>query len=184
MGTEACGPTRYAVAPGAAHPALAHDGPIVLDCEPPEGWSECVAVAVFIAAPPERVFALMTDLEGLGRFFPGMEFRRLTEGPLMRGFEYEAREAGDEEWARYRIVAFEPGRRMAAEQVEGIFEGFRYDHRLLPVDGGTISQEVVDYELPFGLLDPLVDVVYVEGRIRRDLIRAHGLLRAAAESAR
>jgi ligand-binding SRPBCC domain-containing protein len=52
-------------------------------------------------------------------------------------------------------------------QVRGPFRSWRHTHRFLPVDGGTLLRDEVEYQAPGGPLAPLVDWLVVRPMLRR-----------------
>ena len=140
-------------------------------------------VSVAIQAPPERLYFFLTDIENLSDFFPGMEFRRETEGRLKAGDRYHTRRKGAKGWTAYRVLALEPNARMSAELAgrDWLFQALRYDHRFLPDGEQTISQERVDYTLRYGFFGRLLNRVIGRRLIGKQVLEAHLRLKEKAE---
>ncbi len=86
-------------------------------------------------APPERVWALWSDVERRPAWHPGLSWARL-DGPLATG----AAGAWKPERARpvrVRVAALEPGRRLLLEGTHGpaVARG-HYEHLVVPAPGG------------------------------------------------
>ena len=92
-----------------------------------------VRVEAEIAAPPERVFALLTDHEGFGRM-PGMVAKLLEEGSPERNGLGALRSLGGAGIAMHeRVTAWEPPRAYEYRVVGGTV---KLDHR-----GGRVEVE-------------------------------------------
>jgi ligand-binding SRPBCC domain-containing protein len=68
---------------------------------------------------------------------------------------------------RTRIVAWDPPHSFTDLQLRGPYRLWRHTHGFTPVEGGTRMEDLVQYELPFGLLGTLAHGLGV----RRDLER-------------
>lgn len=156
----------------------------VYACRPSKGFNHCIEVYVFIKATPEELYAYITDIENNSEYFPDSEFKRDRKGPLEIGEIYYSREVGEKEWTEYRIIALEKNRRMSGELIgkHPLLRRLRYDHRLIEVEGGTISTEKVEYSLRFGLLGKLLNFLYGKNMLKKILLQAHQRLKEKAEN--
>jgi uncharacterized protein YndB with AHSA1/START domain len=95
-----------------------------------------IDVTLEIARPPAQVFAALTDLERIPEWQESAIESR-CEGPLEEGARiYERRRAmGGEIENELEVTAFEPGRRLTLEVVEGPVP-FSVDHQLVEQDSG------------------------------------------------
>lgn len=97
-----------------------------------------------IAAPPERVFAALTDVDSLPHWMSGLvRIERLTDGPFGKGTRFrEVRKMFGREAAEvFDVVEFDPPRSFALfvdgrNGSSGKGE-FRFRHTLAPKGGGT-----------------------------------------------
>ena len=134
------------------------------------------------AAPPERVFALITSREGfLNAMPPGVEVLAWPE-PFGPG------EALDLRWGAAgvypvrwtaEIDAFEHGRAFSDLQVRGPFRFWRHTHAVEPHGGGTRHTDTVEFSTGFGPAGDLAAATALRGvfgprlrRMRADLERA------------
>jgi uncharacterized protein YndB with AHSA1/START domain len=97
-----------------------------------------------VAAPPERVFECMTDLDGFGQWMHGfVRNERLTPGQVGKGTQFRevrkkfGREAGEV----FEVVEFDPPRSFVlyVDGTKGSSKKgwFRFLHTFTPVAGGT-----------------------------------------------
>jgi uncharacterized protein YndB with AHSA1/START domain len=121
--------------------------------------------SVEIAAPPERVFAVVADLSTHPRWRPSVrEFRTADGGAPKIGSEIVevVRFAGRDVRMRYRVACFDPPRVLAADYVDGPIEvAVRFDCE--PEGTGTRTTFTCDTErprlarvLPFPFFGPLM----------------------------
>jgi len=62
-----------------------------------------------------------------------------------------------------RITEFESNHCFADEQEQGPFKSFHHRHELRPENRqnkrGTVVKDIIDYEIGFGLMDPIVNLL-------------------------
>ena len=101
-------------------------------------------VDVLIAAPPERVWAGLVDVDRMGEWMKGLvKIERLTEGPLAVGSQFsETRKMfGREATEVFEVTKFEPPRLLelyvdGKKGSSGCGE-YRFRHILTPEGAGT-----------------------------------------------
>ncbi len=146
------------------------------------GFADFFEVSVAVDALPERLYDLVTDIEGLTEFFPSVSFKRDTDAPLAVGSTYQTRQKGSKVWVLYRVLRLEPNARMSAELVgaDPLFKSLRYDHRFVAEGSVTRSIERVDYTFRFGIVGRLLNLAIGKRLVRKQVTHAHMRLRAAA----
>ena len=156
----------------------------MVDAKPSAEFAHCLKVSVRIAAPPERLYQMVTNIAALSTFFPQYEFRLDEAGILKEGDIYYARRKGAKTWAAYRVLALEPNKRLSAELVspDPLLQALRYDHRFFDEHGMTISHEEVKYTFRYGFLGRLFNLLIGRFVLRKQLLNAHRRLKAAAEA--
>jgi uncharacterized protein YndB with AHSA1/START domain len=106
--------------------------------------------SVAIAAPPDEVFAVVTDLSTHPEWRPSVrEFRTADGGPPAVGSEIVevVRFAGRDVRMRYRVTELEPPRAFAAGYVAGPIEvAIRFD--VAPTETGARAVFTCDTERP------------------------------------
>jgi uncharacterized protein YndB with AHSA1/START domain len=106
--------------------------------------------SVEIAAPPEKVFGVVTDLTTHPRWRPSVrEFRTADGGPPSAGSQIVeiVRFAGRDVHMRYRVSELEPPRSFAADYVAGpIKVAIRFE--VVPAGRGTQAVFICDTERP------------------------------------
>ncbi len=152
------------------------------DDEPMEGFADFFEVAVTVDASRERLYDLVTNIEGLSRFFPSVSFKLESDAPLVVGSTYYTRQKGSKTWVPYRVLVLDPNARMSAELIgkDPIFESLRYDHRFVAEGSATVSRERVDYTFRFGYVGRVLNFVIGKRLVRKQVLDAHQRLRETA----
>lgn len=110
-----------------------------------------------ISAPIGDVFDFFSAPENLGRITPPAMRFQITRGPgrrLREGdqVEYSIRVLGFPVRWTTRIVLWREGDRFADLQERGPYRYWLHTHTFREVPEGVEMKDVVEYELPFGLL--------------------------------
>jgi len=151
--------------------------------KPSEGFNDCVVASVTIKSSPNQLYNFLTDIENLSEFFPQIEFKLITEGPLKVGSIYHTRQKGVKNWSPYQVLILEPNAQMSAELTgkDRLFEALRYTHRFI-VDGhNTISHEKVDYKFRYGIIGRVLNLIIGKKLVRKQVLDAHLMLKEKAE---
>ncbi len=111
--------------------------------------------------PCEQVFAFFSDPANLGRITPpGMQFRMLTSEPVeMKAgttIDYRIRVFAVPMRWRSLIEGWDPPHEFVDVQLAGPYKSWVHTHRFIEQGGGTVVEDLVEYELPFGPLGRLV----------------------------
>lgn len=149
---------------------------------PAEGFDDFFEVSVAVNAPVQKLYELVTDIEGLTAFFPSISFKLDSTEPLAVGSTYRTRQKGSRKWVQYRVLALDTNARMSAELIgkDPVFKSLRYDHRFVPEGDKTVSVERVDYTFRFGALGRLLNIIIGKRLVKKQVLDAHKRLRAAA----
>jgi uncharacterized membrane protein len=142
---------------------------------------------VDIAAPPERVWALLEDVRRLPEYSDSTdEVRDAPERLTAVGQEYVqvGRLLGVKLSSRWRVTALEPRRLLSNEGSLGPGVRYTLTQRLEPLpDGGTRLWIEIDYTLPGGRLGRLAARAGAEQRAEREAAAVLDGIRATAEAA-
>ncbi len=131
-----------------------------------------LSASQFIDRPVEQVFDFFSEPRNLARITPdAMGFEFLSSDFEMReGLEIDYRlrpllgiPAG---W-RTRITEFDPPHGFADIQDAGPYRRWEHRHRFKPFAGGTLVEDEIGYELPFGALGVLGHGWLVRNEVRR-----------------
>ena len=99
-----------------------------------------LSCTVDVAAPPERVWALVSDLPGMGAFSPestGGRWTRGATGPATGVVFVGTNASGRRRWStRSTVVRCEPGRAFAFEVTSGGLPVARWSYDLEPTPEG------------------------------------------------
>jgi hypothetical protein len=114
---------------------------------------------VLAACPPERVWALLADLEAVGRYNPGVR-RAALEGAQRTGVgARRSCELVPKGRVVERVTHWEDGRALGLEVAESDWpiHFMRWVTRLEPSGAGTRITQALEYEVKFGPLGWLLD---------------------------
>ena len=109
-----------------------------------QGGSGRVEATVQVAASPETVWALVSDLPGMGRFSPEATGGRWVrgDGPVPGAVFRGTNASGRRRWStRATVVEAEPGRSFVFDVSSAGLPVARWAYRLEPVDGGCCVTE-------------------------------------------
>ena len=133
--------------------------------------TEC-ETAIWIAAPPERVWAAIAALDTLHRFDPGVARSSLgaRSGPPGVGATRRC-DLARGGWFNERVTEWRPLESIAFELTDGTAPLKRFAHRMtLRAEGdGTWVTRKLGYELKFGALGMLIDGVMVRRKFEEGL---------------
>jgi len=144
-------------------------------------FTRYIEATIDIAAPPDRVWAVLTDLAAYPDWNP---FIRRAAGRLQVGETLRMRldvPPGRKMKLKVRILSVEPGRSfqwLGSVAVRGIFDGF---HRFSIEDTGPDSVRLVQQERFCGLLVPLLGN-YVAGGAERGFEAMNRALKQRVEA--
>lgn len=135
--------------------------------------------------PPERVWALLADLEAVARYNPGVVAARVR-GPAREGVGAE-RECDLKPSGRVveRVTAWDEGRAVGLEVVESDWPlvYMRWTTHVAPDAAGTRVTQDLEYRLKFGPVGWLLDTLVMRSKLRSTLDGVFaGLVRTAEET--
>ena len=114
-----------------------------------------------IEAPLMDVFRYITNPDTLSHQLNGhIEIKWQNPGIEMQPgaeFLYVMGRFGVEQPIRYRVDKFIPGSILSYQQLEGFLNTWFHTVKFEEVEKGTLVTDLVEYEVPFGLLGRVVD---------------------------
>ncbi|ALL13910.1 polyketide cyclase [Caulobacter henricii] len=175
LGYELSSRAQAALARGEAYADVSAD---------PDGVSGLVRGVVDIDAPPEKVWAVMTDCATARKLMANLASCRVLSGDQVRG--WDVREHVTHRnlvFPAMRIVFrsdYEPQKRIRFRLVEGDLKIQQGEWRLTPLNGGTRTRVFYDNRLA---VDWPVPRAFMRDALRRDTPKVLGNLRRACEGA-
>ncbi len=126
----------------------------------------------FIPAPVEEVFGFFAEPRNLARITPaGMRFEFLTHDfDMHEGLEIEYRLRPllgvPASWTT-KIVDYNPPHSFTDIQAAGPYRSWRHHHTFRSVDGGTLVEDEILYEMPLGPLGRLGHRMLIRGELEQ-----------------
>jgi len=140
---------------------------------------------VHAACPPERVWALLADLEAVQRYNPGVRCA-VIEGSLRRGMgARRSCELVPRGRVVERVTHWEDGCAVGLEVIESDWpiHFMRWVTRLEPEAGGTRITQSLEYAVKFGLIGRLLDGLVMKRKLTTTLDGVFAALVKQAEAA-
>jgi len=129
-----------------------------------------------INAPVEKVWKILADLEQVQYYNPLVAHTKyVSENRLGIGATRHC-DFKPKGFSKERVTEFKPQEVIGFEIIESSFPMVftRWRTMLKPVDGGTLVSQDMEYQLKFGLLGSLMDVLIIRqkyGKILDDIFR-------------
>lgn len=145
-----------------------------------------IRLETFIQAPVELCFDLARDVEAHTASTAETGERAVagvTSGLLGLHDEvtWEAKHLGVRQRLTSRITAMERPRMFVDEMQRGAFKSLRHLHLFEQKEGGTLMIDELTFASPFGPLGRLVDALFLEGYMRRFLMKHNEYIKRVAE---
>ena len=119
--------------------------------------------SVRIDAPPEKVWSVLSTLDALDRYDPGVTKSEVVT-PTREGPGSARRcDLAPGGWFKEKVSDWQPNESLAFELFECTLPVRRLTHRytLTPDGAGTLVRQTMEYELKFGLIGKLMDAMMV-----------------------
>ena len=146
-----------------------------------------IELSTVIRAPRERVFDLARSIDAHQDTTRATEERAVagvTRGLIGMGDEvtWEARHFGVRQRLTVRVTAFERPKHFQDIMISGAFKSMLHDHEFAEHPTGTLMRDRFQFTSPLGLLGRMVDWLFLQGYMRRFLVRRNEVLKRLAES--
>ena len=138
-----------------------------------------------IAAPPERVWALLSDPERLSQYNVTIVEVRDPTGPLDQvGSSYDAvaKVYGRRIEGRWEVIDVTPMRRILQRGTGAAGAKATVNGTIEPSGDGTRAGVEVDYQLPAGFLGEVANKLFIERSVERDVRHTLENLKELVES--
>jgi ligand-binding SRPBCC domain-containing protein len=146
-----------------------------------------IELSTVISAPRERVFDLARSIDAHQQTTRGTQERAVagvTRGLIGMGDEvtWEARHLGVRQRLSVRVTAFDRPKHFQDIMISGAFSSMIHDHHFAEHPTGTLMRDRFQFTSPMGLLGRIVDWLFLEGYLRRLIIRRNEVLKRLADS--
>jgi ligand-binding SRPBCC domain-containing protein len=146
-----------------------------------------IHIQTAIAAPKERVFDLSrsidahldTALHTGERAVAGVTMGLL--GPEQE-ITWEAKHFGVRQRLKVKMSKFDRPNYFQDIMLEGTFRYMQHDHSFEDTKEGTLMMDRFEFSSPFGFLDLIVDVLFLEHYMRRFILKRNATLKHTTES--
>lgn len=131
-----------------------------------------VLIETFLPIPPDVCFDLARDVDAHARsaafshesvIEPGRTHGLLELGDLVT---FEGVHFGIRQRVTAKIVVMDRPRMFVDELVKSTFRYLRHVHEFVPVEGGTLMRDILDWRSPLGILGVIADKLFVERHMR------------------
>jgi carbon monoxide dehydrogenase subunit G len=130
--------------------------------------------SVEIKAPPEKVFAFLTDVEKLNEIAKGdVEFKQTSEGPWKVGttMHWVSKSSGQHVESDMEVTEFEKNKKATISTVGTSKFKLKQTCTVEPTAKGTKLTYIADYTLPYSILGKLVDKLKVQKDMEKSIER-------------
>ncbi len=136
-----------------------------------------------VHAPIARCFALSTSVEVVHRELHMTPVEGRTSGLVQSGdyIRWEGMQLGFWNYHVSKIYDFESPFYFRDRMISGRFKRFEHDHRLTPSPDGTLLNDEIRFDMPFGLLGHAVGALILEPHVTKLLHRRFRLIKRLAE---
>ena len=120
--------------------------------------------SIHISASPEQVWSVLATLDALHQYDPGIAFSEVTserKHGVGADRKCETKEGG---WFKERVSEWQPHAALAFELYECTLpvKKLKHTYALRGDGGGTIVHQRMEYQLKFGVIGRLMDVLMVQ----------------------
>ena len=137
-----------------------------------------------IAAPPEKVWAVLADLEAVKHYNPSVKHAEYTS--TLRECVGASRHCDlkPNGWVKERVTAWEPQKAVTMELYESQWplKFMRWRTALTPDGAGTRITQQMEYQVKFGILGGLMDRLVMRRKLDQTLAEVFVSLKRFIES--
>ncbi len=146
-----------------------------------------IHVTTFIAAPAERVFDLSRSInlhmistastheKAIGGTINGLINKNET-------VTWQARHLLKKRLFSSKITEMKSPLFFMDEMIKGDFKSFEHEHHFKAVQNGTIMIDLVQFEIPYGNLGKIVNLLFLKSYIEKFLVNRNKVIKEYAET--
>jgi carbon monoxide dehydrogenase subunit G len=130
--------------------------------------------SVEVKAPPEKVFAFLTDIEKLNEIAKGdVEFKQTSKGPWGIGttLHWISKQSGSSMELDMEVTEFEKNKKATISTVKGSKFKLKQTCAVEPTANGTKLTYFADYTMPYSVFGKLVDRLKVQKDMEKSIDR-------------
>ena len=125
---------------------------------------------IFIPRPLNKVFEFFSKAENLEKLTPPrLKFNILTPAPIKMKqglfIDYQIRLLGLPFKWKTEITVWKPPYRFQDVQLKGPYRKWQHTHSFREVEGGTQMTDEVLYQIPFSLISPLMNALFIKKQL-------------------
>lgn len=146
-----------------------------------------IHLTTFIAAPIERVFNLSRSIN-LHTISTAHTNERAIAGVttglinLNETVTWQARHLFKTRQHSSKISAMENPVFFTDEMIQGDFKNFKHDHHFKSIENGTIMIDIIEYEIPYGILGKFFNFIFLKKYLEKFLIKRNNTIKEYAET--
>ena len=141
--------------------------------------------SVEIKAPPEKVFAFLTDTEKLNEIAKGdVEYKQTSKGPWRVGttMHWISKAGGQQAEADMEVTEFEKNKKATISTVGASKLKLKQTCAFEPTANGTKVTFIADYTLPYSILGKIIDKLKVQKDLEKSIERQAMDMKKALEA--
>ena len=127
--------------------------------------------AIRVAASPEKVWAVLADLETVQHYNSGVKRAKYISAEREGVGASRHCDLNPKGWVKERVIAWEPRRAVTMELYESQWplKFMRWRTELAPDGAGTLITQQMEYQVKFGLLGGLLDRLVMRRKLDQTL---------------
>lgn len=147
----------------------------------------CIRLETFINASPQTVFDLSRSVDlhkASMKHHAERAIAGTTNGLMNKGdtVTWQARHLFKNRTLKVQITEMQPPTFFADEMLEGDFKKMRHEHTFKAVDSATLMIDEFYFELPFGVIGKVVNILFLKTYMTRLLLERNGEIKSTAEA--
>lgn len=136
-----------------------------------------------IQAPPEKVFAILSDLEAVQHYNPAVKQAKYISQQKQGAGAARVCDLGKDGQIKERVTDWQAGKYITMELYESPWpiKHMRWKTMVKPNGEGTLLSQTMDYQMKFGFLGSLMDSMMMKNKMDKTLVEVFTSLKTYAE---